>query len=354
MTIQRVDYARYVWLWLLALGAALLVYLLRPILSPFLFAAIIAYMCDPLVDRLETHKLSRTVATVLVLILVICVAALLVLIMLPLLQREIALLAQRTPDYLATFNDRLIPWLNARFGIALPVDGASLKATLAGHMQSAEGLAAKLFSSLKIGGLAIIGFLVNLLLLPVVLFYLLRDWDLLVAKIDQMIPRRWHHQIRALAVEIDAVLGQFLRGQISIMLIMSAYYSTGLWISGLDVALPIGMLTGMLGFVPYLGMITGLILATFAGLMQFTDWPGLIGVWIVFAVGQGFEAGVLTPWLMGERIGLHPVVVIFALLAFGQVFGFVGILLALPASAALLVWLRHLRRRYLDSRIYTD
>ena len=193
-----------------------------------------------------------------------------------------------------------------------------------------------------------------MLLVPVVLFYLLRDWDKLVANVDSIIPRRYHDRVTTLAREVDEVLAEFLRGQISVMLLMSAFYVIGLWIVGLEFALPIGIITGMLVFIPYLGVMVGLILATLAAFMQFTSIAGVIPVWIVIGAGQLAEGMLITPKLVGDRIGLHPVAVIFALLAFGQLFGFFGVLLALPASAALLVWLRHLQKDYLVSSVYND
>ena len=194
----------------------------------------------------------------------------------------------------------------------------------------------------------------NRLLVPVVLFYLLRDWNALLARIDGLLPRRWHAQFGVIAREVDAVLAEFLRGQIAVMLLMSVFYVLALWLAGLEFALPIGIITGMLVFVPYVGMLTGLVLATLVALMQFPSVSGVIPVWIALGIGQALEGMLVTPLLVGQRIGLHPVAVIFALLAFGQIFGFFGVLLALPASAALLVGLRHLGRHYLDSSLYKE
>jgi len=215
-------------------------------------------------------------------------------------------------------------------------------------------LAARALPSLTSGGMAIVEFLVNLLLVPVVLFYMLRDWDILLKLADEMIPRYWHHKVSLLARETDRILAEFLRGQLSVIVLMSICYITGLWLVGLEFALPIGLVAGILVFVPYLGMIVGLTLATFAALMQFQGWSGVIPVWVVFGIGQLLEGMLITPWLVGDRIGLHPVMVIFALSAFGQLFGFFGILLALPVSAVLLVWLRHLHQRYLESNLYNS
>ena len=350
---SRTDFAnRVLWPALFALVVGGLIYLLSPILSPFLFAAILAYICNPLVGLLERRRVPRTVASILVLVVLVGVLASLLLITLPLLQRESAVLIQRVPAYLAKAGETLVPWLHSHFGVDIPLDGGSIRDTVTEHLRDAGGIAGRVLASLRIGGLAVVGFLVNLLLVPVVLFYLLRDWNGILARIDEMIPRRWHARFRDIAADTDAVLGEFLRGQLAVMVIMSVYYSLALWIAGLEFPLPIGVLTGMLVFVPYVGMITGLALATLSGLMQFQDVSGMIPVWIAFGVGQLLEGMIVTPWLVGERIGLHPVAVIFALLAFGQVFGFVGVLLALPASASLLVWLRHFGNHYKNSDLY--
>jgi predicted PurR-regulated permease PerM len=354
MVRQGPDYERLIAVLGAILVAGLVIYFLSPILAPFMFAAILAYICDPLVDRLEVRRVPRTLATVLVLLLIVGVLIVLLLILVPLFQKEATLLIKRIPALTSMLSDRLIPWLNARFGLTLQLDLASIREALGAHLQDAQSIAAKIFSSLRVGGLAIVGFLLNLILVPVVLFYLLRDWDKMVEKIDHLVPRRWHGRVSEIAREIDAVLSEFLRGQVSVMLLMSVYYVTGLWLAGLEFALPVGIITGLLVFVPYVGMITGLLLATLAALMQFQGIGELAWVWMVFGIGQALEGMVVTPWLVGDRIGLHPVSVIFALLAFGQLFGFFGVLLALPASAALLVWLRYLRKNYLGSRIYNE
>lgn len=351
MTTKRSDDLHYLWWLALVASVGLLFYLLGPILTPFMFAAILAYICDPLVDKLEAHKFPRTAGVVLTLFFLLVLFVALVLILVPLLERETQLFIAHFPGYVNWFQAQLAPHLLA-FGVDFQLDGEMLKDTLVAHWQSAGGVAVQILPSLTSGGIALIGFLANLVLVPVVLFYLLRDWDVMVARLDELVPRRWHPKVADIARKIDQVLGEFLRGQIMVMLLMSLYYVIGLWLVGLDYALPIGVVAGLLVFVPYLGMMLGLSLATLAGAMQFQALGALIPVWIVFGAGQLLEGTIVTPWLVGERIGLHPVVVIFALLAFGQLFGFFGILLALPASAALLVGLRELRQKYLDSSTY--
>jgi len=354
MSTEQSKDLHYLWWLMLACVSVVLIYLLSPILTPFLLAAVIAYICNPMVTRMAEKKIPRTVGAVLVMFLLLGVFAALILIMVPLFEKEAGRLIDKIPAYLEMFRSQVIPWLEAKMGVNLQPDMNVLKQAVSEHWKSAGGVAAKVLPSLTSGGMVVVEFFVNLLLVPVVLFYLLRDWDHIIKHIDEMIPRYWHNQVNQLAHETDRILAEFLRGQLAVILIMSICYITGLWLVGLEFALPIGLLAGILVFVPYLGMIVGLTLATFAAFMQFQGWPGVLPVLIVFGIGQLLEGMVITPWLVGDRIGLHPVMVIFALLAFGQLFGFFGILLALPVSAVMLVWLRHIHQHYLESNLYNS
>lgn len=339
----------------LALTAAVfvLLYLLAPILAPFVAAAILAYVFDPLVNRLCAWKLPRTMAVLVVMLGAALLGLALLLIMLPLLQQEITQFVQRLPQWLDAARVHLLPTLQQWFGIELEWDSAAIKQLLIDHWQRAGGLASGvLLPWLGDSGSALLALFVDLLLIPLAMFYLLRDWDDLLARVDGLLPRQWHARILKIAGESDQVLAEFLRGQITVMLLMSLFYVVVLWVVGLEFALPIGIVAGMLVFVPYLGMMLGLLLATLAALMQFGFGSDLLLVWAVFGAGQLLEGMVITPWLVGERIGLHPLAVIFALLAFGQLFGFFGLLLALPLAAVLLVLLRHLREQYLSSTMY--
>ncbi|MFH2134924.1 MAG: AI-2E family transporter [Pseudomonadota bacterium] len=340
------------WFALTAAAFALL-YLLAPILAPFVAAAILAYVFDPLVDRLCVWKMPRTLAVLAVMLGAALLGLALLLIMLPLLQQEISQFVQRLPQWLDAARVNLLPTLQQWFGIELEWDSAAIKQLLIEHWQRAGGLASGvLLPWLGDSGSALLALFVDLLLIPLAMFYLLRDWDDLLARVDGLLPRQWYAQILKIAGESDQVLAEFLRGQITVMLLMSLFYVVVLWLVGLEFALPIGIVAGMLVFVPYLGMVLGLLLATLAALMQFGLGSDLLLVWVVFGAGQLLEGMVITPWLVGERIGLHPLAVIFALLAFGQLFGFFGLLLALPLAAVLLVLLRHLREQYLSSTMY--
>jgi len=351
MTFQR--FAALQW-FAIAAVLAWLVYLLSPILTPFVAAAILAYICDPLVDRLCAWKLPRVLATLLVMVALLGAFTLLVLITLPLLQKEIDLFMTRLPELLDAARIKLLPYLQQHFGITLNWDNATLKNLFMSHWQGAGGAAAKVLPWLSGGGTALLAMLINVALIPVALFYLLRDWPLLLARVEQVIPRSRHAKVSVIASEVDRVLAEFLRGQMATMLLMSVFYALALWLTGLEFALPIGVVSGMLVFVPYLGMITGLVLATLAAFTQLDQFTGVLAVWAVFGIGQLLEGMLVTPWLVGNRIGLHPLAVIFALLAFGQLFGFFGILLALPISATLLVVLRHAKDWYLASSLYRD
>ena len=350
---DAVSYRFQAALWI-GVGVAIvaLLYLLRPILTPFLLAGILAYIGNPMVDRLERLRLPRLPATVVVLLALTAVLAILALILLPLLADEAAILSSRLPQWLATVNDRIGPWLMERFGTRLNLDPEALKKLISENSGSLQTLGNKLFESLRIGGAAVTGLLINLVLVPVVMFYLLLDWHPLMARLDHAVPRPWHPKVAAMARDVDTVLSHFLRGQILVMLALAVYYSVALTVAGLPSALTIGILTGLLIFIPYVGFAIGLLLALLVAALQFAGYGPVIAVLVVFGIGQILEGFLLTPFLVGSRIGLHPLAVIFALMAFGQLFGFFGILLALPASAALLVGLREVRRLYLGSRFY--
>ncbi len=353
MTEKREKALPYQWLAAIA-GFCVLVYLLKDILAPFLIAGILAYICSPIVDRLMRLRLGRTSATLLVLALLTMVFVALLLIVVPLLQKEVLQVIQRIPVYFATARANLEPVLMQHFGLSLNMDMAQLQATLTEHWKTAGDFAGRALQLVSSHGIALFGWLMSLLLVPVVLFYLLRDWHGLVEHIAVLIPRRWAGKTGEIARDIDLVLAEFLRGQLSVMLMMSAFYAVGLWMAGLELAIPIGLIAGLLGFVPYLGITTGIILAVLAAALQSGTIGALIPVAAVFGIGQLLEGMVLTPLLVGDRIGLHPVAVIFALLAGGQLFGFSGVLLALPAGAAIAVGLRHARKAYLASETYLE
>lgn len=350
MTPER--FAALYWL-VAATAVAWLLYLLDPVLTPFLAAGILSYILQPLVTRSARWRfMSRTSATALVMALLFGILVALLLILLPLLRYESGMLMSKLPELLDIVRQRLLPLLEQYFGVSVQWDVATFKELLSEHWQSAGGVSAKVLPWLGSSGATLIALLMNLLLIPLVMFYLLRDWPQLLERIDGIIPRRWHAKTREIAGEVDVILAEFLRGQLSVMVLMSLFYALALMLTGMQFALPIGIVSGMLVFVPYLGAIIGLVLATLVALTQFDSFTGVLLVWGVFAAGQLIEGVVVTPKLVGDRIGLHPLGVIFALMAFGQLFGFFGVLLALPFSAMLLVGLRHLKDWYMASALY--
>jgi predicted PurR-regulated permease PerM len=343
----------------LLIGFALLVYLLSPILTPFLVAAVLAYICDPLVDKLSLPRagklsLGRTSATVIVLLGILLSIVVLFLILVPLLQKQSALIVERLPLMIDNFRQVVEPWLQAKFDISLAIDSGQIQQILAEHWQTTGDVLSNILITAGNQGLAFIGLIANLLLLPVVLFYMLRDWDIFVTKFGELIPREWLQKSTVIAKEVDAVVAEFLRGQLSVMAALCVFYSLGLWLTGLDMALSIGLIAGLLSFVPYLGFALAFGIAVILAALQFTSFAQVVPVLLVFGLGQLVESFILTPLLVGERIGLHPVVVILALLAGGQLFGFAGVLLALPVSAAIAVGLKHAKDSYLNSHTYLN
>jgi len=336
---------------LLALGIVL--HLLSPILMPFLIALALAYLWDPVVDRLERAGLSRTVGVSVVFLVSTLVLLALVLVLVPLLGRQMHVVAAKVPAAIEWFRSSLLPWLQREFQISeadIPLE--RIKDALMANWKSAGGVAQELLVSATSSSLAVLGWLANLVLIPVVGFYLLRDWDRMIAWIRETLPRPWEQTATQLARECDEVVGAFLRGQFLVMLALGVCYTGGLMLIGLDLALLIGMLAGLASIVPYLGLVLGVAAASIAALLQFGDWQPLFGVAAVFVSAQLLEGMYLTPKLVGDRIGLHPVAVIFSVMAGGQLFGFTGVLLGLPVSAVIMVLLRHVHDRYRASAIY--
>lgn len=342
-------------LWWLAGAAAVgfLLYLLGPVLTPFLIGAGLAYLGDPVADWLERRGLSRTLAVVVVFTTMVLVAVAALAILLPLLQHQLVVFGRKLPAYFDWLQREVVPWLQRRLGVAdLTIDLDSMRQAVTEHWQQLGGASARIVAVVTQSWLALIAWLANLVLIPLVAFYLLRDWDRLMAYIEGLLPRRNAPVVVRLARECDAMLGHFLRGQVSVMVALGLVYSVGLWWVGLELALLIGLFAGLVSFVPYLGFILGILIAGITAVMQFHDAAHVVQVALVFGAGQLLESFVFTPLLLGDRIGIHPVVVIFAVMAGGQLFGFVGVLLALPVAAVAGVLLRHVHERYLGSRLY--
>lgn len=330
-------------------------YLLAPVLTPFLFAALLAYLGDPLIDRLEARKISRSWAVTLVFGVIILGLLLLMLLLIPMSAHQFRGLMQRFPTYLDWLQTSIVPWLHDTFGADPELFNlASLRTQLLNYAQEIGDLAGGLFKSLQESSTVVFSWIADLILVPVVTFYLLRDWDLLVARIRALLPRHIEPTVCKLAQESDVVIGAFLRGQFIVMAALGIIYSVGLAIIGLDFSLLIGLIAGLVSFVPYLGLIIGILTASIVAILQFHSLVTVIPVLMVFGAGQMISDLALTPALVGDRIGLHPVAVLFAVLAGGHLFGFFGILLALPVAAVIVVLLRHAQNEYLQSSFYRN
>jgi predicted PurR-regulated permease PerM len=342
--------------WLgIATMIVLLLWLLGPVLTPFVVAGVLAYALNPVVNRLDAllrGKMPRVIAVLLVELLFIIVVLAMLLLIVPILTKHLPLLREQIPVLFDNVHAWLKPLL-AQLGVKFTFDFAHVKEFVLKYLNTnVEDSMGSVLSSVKLGGSVALAIVGNLVLIPVVLFYLLIDWDNIVARFQAFVPPRMYPAFDSFTKEADAVLGQYLRGQLLVMLVLSVFYSVGLALFGLDLAWPIGIFTGLAVFVPYLGFGLGLVLALLSGLLQFASIKALVMVAVVYGAGQVVESFYLTPRLVGERIGLHPLSVIFALMAFGQLFGFVGVLVALPASAVLLVAMRRVQSNYMASKLY--
>jgi len=353
-----VNDSRY-WLTLVACGGFLwLLYLLAPVLTPFAAAAALAYLGDPLVDRIETvslfgRKSSRPLAVVLVFLLIFAILLAFLLILLPLLAEQFRHLVSRLPEWFNWLADTALPWLQSKLGLeSLELSPEKLKQSLGVYWKEASSALLGVLGTVSAGGQAVMHWLMNLVLIPVVTFYLLRDWDGLIEGIRTLLPPGIEPTVSRLSAEIDSVLAAFIRGQLMVMFALGLVYTTGLWLVGLDLAFIIGMGAGLLSIVPYLGTFVGVVAAVTAAIFQFQDVFHPVMALLVFAIGQSLEGMVLTPKLVGDQVGLHPVAVIFAVLAGGQLFGFLGVLLALPVASALNVLVRYAHARYRGSSLF--
>ena len=333
--------------WLIAiLLCGWLFYLLAPVLTPFIAAGLLAYMGDPLADRLQKLKLPRTLAVVVVFLSTFLLIGLLVLLVGPLIKTQISALFAALPDIAHQIEQVWLPtllgWLNVE-----PGEDVGIGAFLARYSDMAGSWSGKILLGVGKSGGVLVAAVLSLFLIPILTFYMLRDWDTFMAHLSALIPDRQRETVLELARETDGVLGAFLRGQVLVMLALAIIYTLGLSLVGLKFAVAIGVVAGLVSFVPYLGFIFGIGLAGLTVAFEPNPLWNLAGVVATFTIAQVIEGSFLTPKLVGDRIGLHPVIVIFAVVAGGQLFGFFGILLALPAAAVLSVLLRFAYHRYL-------
>ncbi|RMH48576.1 MAG: AI-2E family transporter [Gammaproteobacteria bacterium] len=340
--------ARTFWL-TVTIVTGVVIYLLAPVLPPFLVAAAIAYLCDPLVDRFEACGWPRTLGVVSVFALFILLLTVFMIIAVPALVDQATYAVQQAPKIMLWLQDNAIPYLEKTFNFTWP-----------SHERLGEWMIAHADQNiawLKTIGVYSVSWMNFVFVIPVVLvaaFYLLRDWDHLVAFLGELVPRKHVGSVTRVVSDIDHVLSAFVRGQLLVMFALGLIYWLGLQMVGLNLAFLIGVVAGLASIVPYLGVILGLLFACVAAIVQFQSFEPLIYVGVVFAVGQMLEGFVLTPWLVGDRIGLHPVAVIFAVMAGGHLLGFTGVLIGLPLAAAIAVILRHFHQRYQRSKFYQN
>jgi predicted PurR-regulated permease PerM len=346
---------RQVTFWVAALAVFIAVlWLLSDVLMPFVAGMALAYLLDPIARRAERLGISRAVSALLVLTLVIVAVVVAVMVAAPIINEQLAAFVDNLPSYLSKLqsivSDPSRPWLAKAFGGNLTDPGKSVS----GLVTQASGYIGAFLASIWSGGRAVFSVLSLLIITPVVAFYLLVDWEKVVATIDGCIPLHHRGTVHGLAHDVDAAIAGFVRGQAVICLILAAYYSIGLTLTGLNFGFLIGMMTGLLSFIPFVGAGTGFLVAAVVAIAQFwPNWVLIAMVGGVFLIGQALEGYVLSPKLVGPKVGLHPVWMMFALIAFGYLFGFVGLLVAIPLAATIGVLLRFAIRKYLESAIYT-
>jgi len=349
------NFRRQIRFWLIA--AALLgvfLYVFSGILLPFVAGMALAYFLDPVADRLERLGLSRTAATFLILFAFVVVLAVAMVVLIPILASQLADFLDKMPGYLeqlqaliTSFNPE---WLEQRFGLG----AGSLREGLNSLLTSSVGFITTVFQSIWSSGVALFSIAGLFVVTPVVAFYMLLDWDRMVATVDGWVPRDYVEPVRAIATDINTATAGFVRGQGTLCLILGIIYAVGLTLTGLNFGILIGLFAGLISFIPYVGSMVGLVLAVGVAFVQFwPDWIMIVAVACVFFAGQFVEGNILQPRLVGKSVGLHPVWLMFALFAFGALFGFVGLLVAVPAAAAVAVLVRFAIARYLESPLYT-
>jgi predicted PurR-regulated permease PerM len=336
----------------LILITAGLLYLLAPILTPFLIGTLLAYLVNPLITQLVRLKIPRLLSVIIVFVILFAIIILLLFLLIPLVQSQIEALTDVIPNIIAWGQNTILPWISNTLGTQPTINVATIKSTLIAHWAKTEGIAGQFFNTVLHSSVILAQWLLNIVLIPVVTFYLLRDSKKITQSIRNYLPRSIEPTVIKLLKECDSVLSSFFRGQFLVMLSLGIIYSIGLTVVGLQIGLILGLVIGLISIVPYLGMIIGITVATIAAFVQFGDLKPVLFVWLVFAIGQMIESMFLTPNLIGDRIGLHPVAVIFAVLAGGSLCGFFGVLLALPVAAVIMVWLRFLTKHYQASGLY--
>ena len=346
---------RHILLWLVILAVlGFLCYLLRGALTPFLVGMAVAYLLDPLADRLERAGVPRGMAALLIVASFLMAFVTVLIILVPILSAQITALVGRLPDYAVLAADAIRPLVDELKAKLARTQVQGLENIIQQHASELMGWTGQVFSRVISGGAVILSVLGVVLISPVVAFYLLRDWDRLVARIDHLLPRRGGERIRAIFREIDQRLSAFVRGQVLVILILGAWYATGLVLIGLDFGLLLGVSAGLISIIPYVGNIVGLSIGIALAAVQFGSWHGPALVAAVFGSGQILDGYVIQPKIIGDRVGLHPVWLMFAVIAGSALLGFTGALLAVPAAAVIGVLVRSAIAQYLKSPLYLD
>lgn len=329
-----------------------LIYLLAPILTPFFIGILLAYLVNPIVAWLMRFRIPRIFAVILVFLFLTLILLLTILLLIPLIEKQLNNLIQMIPRMIEWFQMSFLPYITEHLGSEQLINIPNIKKTLSENWTTAGSYVGILLNTIVHSGFLIISWVMNLILIPVVTFYLLCDWERLLAGVKNLLPRSEAPTIIRLSKECDQVLGAFFRGQLLVMLFIAIFYSIGLTLIGLNIGIILGIILGIISIVPYLGVVVGVATASIAAYVQFGYMQPVFLVWLLFFLGQLVDSFYVTPNLVGDRIGLHPVIVIFAILAGGSLFGFLGVLLALPIAAVIMVWLRFLMERYHESSLY--
>lgn len=348
---MKLENRRYWYGWTAIVVLFIAIYCLSPIMAPFVFGALIAYIGDPVVDRLEAFKFSRGLSVALVFTFLIVFLVLFIVLLFPLLNNQLEDIFEKAPKY-GNWLDQTLSQLTALVGV--DVKSLNFQELAKEYIPQAGGVTKNLLTAVFQSGSALVSSIIFMMLTPIIAFYLMRDWDIMVDRIHDLIPHSIRGMVSELAKDSDRMVSAFLRGQFLVMSGLGIIYAAGLSIIGLQSALLVGFIAGLLSFIPYLGTAVGVVLASILFIVQYQDWMSLWQIGLVFFIGQSIEGYVLTPWLVGDRIGLHPLAVIFAVLAGGQLFGFTGVLLALPVSAILAVLIRYGVARYKESDVYNE
>ncbi len=348
------NLGRQIRFWVIALAVPIiLLYVLRGILLPFVAGMALAYLLDPIADWLERQGLGRMLSTILILLVFLVIFTVGLVLVIPVLGHQLAGLIENMPGYLTKLQSLVAKILDGRVGQALGITMADLETELGGFVKRGAGFAGQIAKFVWSGGQSLISIVSLFVVTPVVAFYLLYDWDRMVSTIDSWLPRDHSATIRDLARQMNDTIAGFLRGQLMVCLLLGAFYAVGLSILGLNFGFLIGIIAGLISFIPYLGTAVGFVLSMGVAFVQF--WPdySMVGaVLVVFVVGQFIDGNILQPKLIGGSIGLHPVWLMFALFAFGSLFGFVGMLIAVPVAAVIGVLIRFALGKYLASPYY--